>query len=54
MNAQELTKRYDYLNNDVYELKKQVEYLTQECEKLRRFYSDMQIDIKMLSTNRRA
>jgi regulator of replication initiation timing len=48
MDARELTKTYNDLRNDVIELKKQVDYLTQENEKLRMIVEDLRIDIKMM------
>jgi cell division protein FtsB len=52
MNAQELTERYHKQSQEISELKKQVDYLTQECRLLRRFVEDAQIDIKMLQNRR--
>ena len=48
MDARELTKRYYDLNNTVFELKKEVEYLTQKAAKLRMIVEYLKIDVKML------
>jgi hypothetical protein len=53
MDAKELTQKYFKDHQDIYELKKQVEYLTNEVTLLRRFVDDMKIDIKMLQNVRR-
>ena len=52
MDAKELTKAVEKQNNEIYELKKQVEFLTTEFEKQRMFISDLQIDVKMLQRER--
>jgi ribosomal protein S15P/S13E len=52
MDARELTKEYTRLSNDLFTTKKQVEYLTQELEKLRMLVDDMKIDVRMLSRQR--
>ena len=49
MDARELTKEYTRLSNELFTTKKQVEYLTQEMEKLRMLVDDMKIDVQMLS-----
>ena len=49
MDARELTKEYIKLSNDLFTTMKQVEYLTQEMEKLRMLVDDMKIDVQMLS-----
>ena len=48
MDARELTKKYNDLSNTVIELKKEVEYLTQENTKLRMIVEDLKIDVQML------
>ena len=53
MDARELTKKYFEDHQSLREAQKQIEYLTQECAKLRRMVEDMQIDIKMLEHMRR-
>ena len=52
MDAKELTKVVEKQTNEIYELKKQVEFLTTEFEKHRMFISDLQIDVKMLQRER--
>ena len=52
MDAKELTKVVEKQTNEIYELKKQVEFLTTEFEKQRMFISDLQIDVKMLQRER--
>lgn len=51
MDARELTQVTNKHANEIYELKKQVDFLRQEFEKQRLIISDMQIDIKMLDKN---
>lgn len=53
MNAQELTKQFYQMSNDLIELKKAVQYLEMENEKLRLRLSDLEIDVRMTggSTN---
>lgn len=48
MNAQELTSKWYEDHAKISEQQKQIDYLTQEVEKLRMIVSDMQIDIEML------
>lgn len=48
MDARELTNKYMDMSNELFQTKKQVEYLTQEFEKLRLLVDDMKIDIKMM------
>lgn len=48
MDAKELTRVVERQQNDIYELKKQINFLTQEFEKQRLFIEDMKIDLKML------
>ena len=52
MDARELTKEYYQLSNELFTTRKQVEYLTQELEKLRMLVDDMKIDVQMLSRQR--
>lgn len=52
MGARELTKEYTRLSNELFTTRKQVEYLTQELEKLRMLVDDMKIDVQMLSRQR--
>ena len=53
MDARELTKEYTRLSNDLFTTMKQVEYLTQEMEKMRMLVDDMKIDVKMMQRERR-
>lgn len=53
MDAKELTEKYFVHHQDIYELKKKVEYLENEVTLLRRLVDDMRIDIKMLEKMRR-
>ena len=53
MDARELTKEYWNLRNEYDHTKKQVDYLTMECEKLRMLVDDMQVEIKMLEKSNR-
>lgn len=48
MDARELTEKYYKMSGEITELKKTVDYLEQETQKLRRIVSDLQIDIKMM------
>lgn len=48
MNMDALTKKHMDLSNELFQTKKQVEFLTQEVEKLRLLVEDMKIDIKMV------
>lgn len=48
MDARELTKVVNEYGNKINVLEKQVEYLTQELNKVRLIVNDMQIDVKML------
>lgn len=52
MDAKELTKVVDRQSNTIAELKKQVEYLTQELEHQRIIINDMKIDVQMLQRAR--
>ena len=52
MDARELTKEYTRLSNELFTTKKQVEYLTQEMEKLRMLVDDMKIDVQMIQNRR--
>ena len=52
MDAKELTKKYYDLENRYTETKKQVEYLTQEFEKLRLLVDDLRIDVAMVNHRR--
>lgn len=54
MNAQELTEKYFKDHQQIYEMQKNIDYLLQENEKLRRMVEDLQIDVKMLQTSRRS
>lgn len=53
MDAKELTQKYYALTNEFVEVKKQVEFLTQEFEKQRLIIEDMKIDVQMLSRQKR-
>ena len=53
MDARELTKKYIDMSNELFQTKKQVEYLTQEFEKLRLLVEDMKIDIQMMQRGNR-
>lgn len=46
MNAQELTKVVTRLENELIEVKKDLEFLKQENEKLRLKVSDLEIDVR--------
>lgn len=48
MDARELTKHVYKIENEIADLKNEVEFLTNENKLLRRFIEDMQVDIKML------
>lgn len=48
MDARELTKVVTDHGNKLFTMEKQVEYLTQELEKIRLIVGDIQIDIKMM------
>lgn len=52
MDAKELTKKYYDLENRYTETKKQVEFLTQEFEKLRLLVDDLRIDVAMVNHRR--
>lgn len=45
MDAKELTKVVNNQSSEIIELKKQVDYLTQEVEKLRLLMDDMKYDV---------
>ena len=53
MNAQELTKIVNRLTNEMPDIKKEVEFLKQDLEKIRRMVSDMEIDIKLFEYSKR-
>ena len=53
MDARELTKKYMDMSNELFQTKKQVEYLTQELEKLRLLVEDMKIDVQMMQRGNR-
>ena len=53
MDARELTKKYYDLRNEYDHTKKQVEFLTQEIEKLRMIVDDMKVDVQMLQRSNR-
>lgn len=53
MDARELTKKYIDMSNELFQTKKQVEYLTQEFEKLRLLVEDMKIDVQMIQRGNR-
>lgn len=48
MDAKELTKVVNNQSSEIRELNKQVEYLTQEVEKLRLLMGDLNYDVKDL------
>ena len=53
MDARELTEKYWALENEVAKLKKEVEYLKDEIQKLRMLTEDMKIDLLMLERSKR-
>lgn len=53
MDARELTKKYTDMSNELFQTKKQVEFLTQEIEKLRLLVDDMKIDVQMIQRGNR-
>lgn len=53
MDAKELTKVVERHTNEIYELKKQVEFLTQEVNKQRMLLDDLRIDVQMDKNMRR-
>lgn len=52
MDARELTEKYYKMSTDITELKKQMEYVLTETEKLRVLMDDLKIDIKMMEGKR--
>lgn len=50
MNAQELTKKFYMLDNQQIDLKKVVDYIEQEIEKMRLTLNDLNVEIKMLES----
>ena len=52
MDARELTERYHTMRAEISELKKTVDFLEQETQKLRRIVSDLQVDVKMMGGRR--
>lgn len=48
MDARELTKMFYQSQDRIIELEKQVDFLTQEAQKLRQMVEDLQIDVKMM------
>ncbi len=48
MDAKELTKVVEKQRNEIYELKKKVDFLTIEYEKQRMFIDDLKVDVEML------
>lgn len=52
MDARELTKAMYDQQNKTHDHEERIAYLEQEVEKLRRFISDIQIDIKMMQERR--
>lgn len=53
MDAKELTKVVERQTNEIYELKKQVEFLTQEVNKQRMLLDDLRIDVQIDKNMRR-
>ena len=53
MDAKELTKVVERQTNEIHELKKQVEFLTQEVNKQRMLLDDLRIDVQMDKNMRR-
>lgn len=53
MDARELTKYVWKLDNEILNLKKEIEFLTNENAILRRKINDFEIDIKMIENMRR-
>lgn len=53
MDARELTPIVEKNKGRIFLLEKQVEYLTQETEKLRIFVDDMRIDLQMMQNMQR-
>lgn len=49
MNAQELTKALNKVDNRLYDIEKKVEYMEQQIEKLELFKRDGAVDIKQLN-----
>ena len=52
MDARELTDKYHKMSADISELKKQVDYLTNETQILRTLMADLKMDVKMLEAKR--
>lgn len=48
MDARELTKVVTDQGNRLFTMEKQVEYLTQELEKIRLIVDDLKIDVRMM------
>jgi len=48
MDARELTKVYEQIRSEQQDMKRTVDYLEQECAKLRRIVEDLKIDVKMM------
>lgn len=53
MDARELTKKYTVIENELFQTKKQLEFLTQEYEKLRMIVDDLKIDVQMMQRSTR-
>ena len=53
MDARELTKHVYTIENTIYELRAEVDFLTNENTILRRKIEDIEVDVKMLENMRR-
>lgn len=51
MDARELTKIVMQFSNDIIDLKKEVNYINQQLQKLRVVVADLQIDVKMMQSD---
>ena len=52
MDARALTKIVMQFSNDIIDLKKEVNYINQQLQKLRVVVADLQIDVKMMEVNK--
>ena len=52
MDARELTEKYYKMSTDITELKRQMEHVLSETEKLRVLMDDLRIDVKMMEGKR--
>lgn len=51
MDARELTKFINQLSNNVIDMKKEMDYMNQQLQKLKVVVADLQIDVKMMGGN---